>query len=162
MKRKFYTMIMVLIIGLVVGCNQFSNTNTSNLPELKEAGAQDFDKILAQYRGKVVLVNFFASWCPPCKAETPEFVATYNKLKDKGFVIIGFSIDDDLQKARQFIADYKISYPTYHAQRDLEQRMAVSGIPKNIFFTKDGTMYKEIVGALNEEFLEKTFEELSK
>ncbi|MCA1927993.1 MAG: TlpA family protein disulfide reductase [Calditerrivibrio sp.] len=163
MLRKFFLSVIVLISFVYIyGCNQFSDSNISNLPELKDLDVASFEKVLAENKGKVVLVNFFASWCPPCKAETPDFVATYNKFKDKDFVIIGISIDDDLSKAKQFIAEYKITYPTYHAKRELEEKMGVSSIPTNIFYTKDGTLYKGIVGAISADFLEKTIAELSR
>lgn len=163
MLRKCFLYLMVLLFCFYIyGCNQFSDSNTSNLPDLSELDIPLFEKVLAEHKGKIVLVNFFASWCPPCKAETPDFVSTYNKFKDKGFVIIGISIDDDLSKAKQFIAEHKITYPTYHAKRELEEKMGVSSIPTNIFYSKDGNLYKAMVGALSMDFLEKTIEELSK
>jgi len=54
---------------------------------------------LSQYRGKYVLVDFWASWCAPCRAENPNVVAAYNKYKDKNFTVIGVSIDDEGSKA---------------------------------------------------------------
>lgn len=163
MKKIVLYLIAFMIMFTSLGCNQFNNSSsTENLPDLKEIGIAEFDQILQQYKGKVVLVNFFASWCPPCKAETPEFVETYNKLKDKDFVIIGFSIDDDINKARQFVADYKITYPVYHAKRELEQKMGVSSIPTNIFFDKNGNLFQAMVGQLTSEFLIKTYETLNK
>ncbi|MCX8084964.1 MAG: TlpA family protein disulfide reductase [Calditerrivibrio sp.] len=150
----------VFVLLYVVGCNQFGDTDVSGLPELKDVGVSEYEQILKEHKGKVILVNFFASWCPPCKAETPDFVATYEKLKDKNFVIIGFSIDDDINKARRFVADYKITYPVYHAKRELEQKMGVSSIPTNIFYTKDGALYQAMVGAISAEMLMKMYESL--
>ncbi|MEF3254314.1 MAG: TlpA family protein disulfide reductase [Deferribacterales bacterium] len=162
MLKRVISIFLMSIVLFLFGCNPFAENSSKDLPELKDISIQDFENILAEQKGKVVLVNFFASWCPPCKAETPEFVATYEKFKDKGFVIIGISIDEDVSKAKSFIADYKITYPTYHATRELEQKMGVSSIPTNIFYTKDGKLYNAIVGAISADFLEKTINELSK
>ncbi len=163
MKKIAYYLIAVVLTLTFLGCNPFNNsTSNVNLPELKDVGIAEFEQILQEHKGKVILVNFFASWCPPCKAETPEFVATYDKLKDKNFVIIGFSIDDDINKARQFVADYKITYPVYHAKRELEQKMGVSSIPTNIFYDKNGNLFQAMVGQLSAEFLIKTYETLNK
>ncbi|MGB9730625.1 MULTISPECIES: TlpA family protein disulfide reductase [Calditerrivibrio] len=163
MKKVILLFMGMLLIFNIIGCNPFdSSSKNANLPELKDVGISEFDQILQEHKGKVILVNFFASWCPPCKAETPEFVETYNKLKDKNFVIIAFSIDDDIQKARQFVADYKITYPVYHAKRELEQKMGVSSIPTNIFYDKNGNLHQAMVGAITADFLINTYETLNK
>jgi len=163
MKKVIILLLTIFSIFLFYGCNQFDNSgNSKSLPELKEVGIAEFDQILQQYKGKVVLVNFFASWCPPCRAETPEFVETYNKLKDKDFVILAFSIDDDLEKAKRFVVDYKIPYPVFHAKRELEQKMGVTGVPTNIFYDKNGNLFQAITGQISSDFIIKIFQTLNK
>ncbi len=66
---------------------------------------------LADYKGKVILVNFWATWCPPCKVELPGFLDLYAEYKDKGFVILGISGDDDPETLRKFAAEWKITVP---------------------------------------------------
>ena len=65
---------------------------------------------LQELRGKVVLVNFWATWCPPCRKEMPDLDALYNKFKDQGFVVLAIS-DEEAAKVSPFIAEQKISYP---------------------------------------------------
>ncbi|HEV7919073.1 MAG TPA: TlpA disulfide reductase family protein [Solirubrobacterales bacterium] len=66
---------------------------------------------LAEYRGKVVLLNFWASWCKPCQEESPAIERAYRRYKDKGFIVLGADVDDLSEDARAFVRKYKLSYP---------------------------------------------------
>ncbi|MFY9264398.1 MAG: TlpA disulfide reductase family protein [Solirubrobacterales bacterium] len=66
---------------------------------------------LADFRGKVVLLNFWASWCQPCRVEAPAIERAYRRYRDRGFVVIGANVDDLTKDAREFAREFGISYP---------------------------------------------------
>ena len=68
---------------------------------------------LKDLKGKVVMVNFWATWCPPCQKEMPDLEALYNQYKDQGFVHARLSQDDETRRVAPFIAERKISYPIF-------------------------------------------------
>jgi thiol-disulfide isomerase/thioredoxin len=148
------------IFVFMVGCSSGPKKEINPSEVIPQMSIAKYEEVKSQYKGKVILVNFFASWCPPCKAEIPDFIKVYNKHKDK-FVIIGISIDDDLQKGAEFVVDKGIPYPTFHAERALEAKMNVSSIPTNIFYKPDGSLFNFYVGALSEDFLESVIERLT-
>lgn len=80
-----------------------------NLPDLNGKKVS-----LAALRGKVVVVDFWASWCAPCKEEMPVLEALYKRYKDKGLVVIGVSVDNDLANAKKFVSGVKVSFPIVH------------------------------------------------
>lgn len=65
---------------------------------------------LSQWNNKVVLLNFWATWCPPCRREMPDFIEVYNQYKDKDFIVIGVGIDDQ-EKVAQFVKHLGVNYP---------------------------------------------------
>lgn len=154
-------MLAIMLVYLILGCSSGTKKDINASEILPEMSISKYEEVKAQYKGKVILVNFFASWCPPCKAEIPDFIKVYNKYKDK-FVIIGISIDDDVQKGAEFVIDKGIPYPTFHAERALKAKMNVSSIPTNIFYKPDGTLFNFYVGQLSEDLLESLIERLSK
>lgn len=81
-----------------------------NLPDLNNG-----KKIsLAALRGKVVLVDFWASWCAPCKEEMPVLESLHKRFKDSGLVIIGVSVDNEAANAKKFLSSVKVSFPIVH------------------------------------------------
>jgi peroxiredoxin len=97
---------------------------------------------LAALRGKVVLLDFWATWCPPCREEGPNVVAAYNKYHDRGFEVVGVSLDQDKEELNQFAANNGMVWPQYFDGRgwgnSLAQRFGVHSIPQMWLLDKKG------------------------
>jgi thiol-disulfide isomerase/thioredoxin len=94
--------------------------------------------------GKVVLVDFWATWCGPCIAEIPNVLEQYEKYHDKGFEVVGISLDEEKDKVDAFVADKKIPWPIIYAgkgwQDPVAQFYGISGIPQLILIGRDGNV----------------------
>ena len=100
---------------------------------------------LQELRGKVVLVNFWATWCPPCRKEMPDLDALYNKFKDQGFVVLAIS-DEEAAKVSPFLAEHKISYPVLlDPGRKVNDLFIVEGIPKSFVYDRSGKMVAQSI-----------------
>ncbi len=97
---------------------------------------------VAQFRGKVVLLDFWATWCPPCRRELPNVVSVYNKYHAQGFEIIGVTLDDNLALLNSFIKDSKMPWPEHFEgqgwNNTLTTKYGVSAIPDNILIDAQG------------------------
>lgn len=111
---------------------------------------------LAKMKNKVVLVDFWATWCGPCKAEMPNVIATYGKYKEKGFEIVGISLDEDKAEVEKYVGEQKMTWPQYFDGKGWENKIAreygISSIPATFLIGKDG---KIIASNLRGEDLEK-------
>jgi peroxiredoxin len=95
---------------------------------------------LKSLRGKVVLVNFWASWCPPCRKEMPDMETLYQRFREKGLVILAIS-DEVNGKVERFIAEREYSYPILlDTGRQLNQIFAVEGIPNSYLYNREGRL----------------------
>jgi peroxiredoxin len=100
---------------------------------------------LQDLRGKVVLVNFWATWCPPCRKEMPDLQALYDKFKDQGFIVLSIS-DEDAAKVAPFIAERKIGYPVLlDPGRRVNEAFAVEGIPKSFVYDRQGKLVAQSI-----------------
>ena len=98
---------------------------------------------LNQLRGKVVLVNFWATWCPPCRKEMPDLDALYNRFKDQGLVVLAIS-DEEAGKVSPFVAQHKIIYPILlDPGRKVNELFQVNGIPKSFVYDRSGKLVAE-------------------
>ena len=101
---------------------------------------------LKDLKGKVVLVNFWATWCPPCQKEMPDLEALYNRFKDQGFVILAISEDEETEKVAPFIAERKISYPILlDPGQKVNKLFQVEGIPKSFVYDRDGKLVAQSI-----------------
>ncbi len=104
---------------------------------------------LSQYRGQIVLLNFWATWCKPCTTEMPAMQAMYDRLRDKGFVVLAVNELEDDEKVRQHIREYKHTFPVL---MDRENRVAnlygVYGLPVSVFIDEAGVVQAYIKGGL--------------
>ncbi len=107
---------------------------------------------LSQYRGHPVIVDFWATWCSPCRRQIPELNALYNKYnKSRGLVVLGISCDmiqgRGLQSVEPFVEEFQIDYPIALADQALLERLGVDAIPTTFFVDKDGKIVARILGA---------------
>jgi peroxiredoxin len=100
---------------------------------------------LRDLRGKVVLVNFWATWCPPCRKEMPDLEALSNEFKDQGFVILGIS-DEEAAKVGPFIAAHNVTYPILlDPGRKVNDLYQVNGIPKTFIYDREGRLVAQSI-----------------
>jgi thiol-disulfide isomerase/thioredoxin len=122
----------------------------------------DFDGralTLSQYKGKVVLLDFWASWCTPCQAEIPQFVEWQKKYGDQGFQAIGISMDDNEKAARKFVNRLKPNYPIAMGNAKLgESYGGVLGLPANFVIGRNGQIVARHVGVTDLKSLEQEIE----
>ncbi len=117
---------------------------------------------LSDFKGKVVILNFWATWCPPCRREIPDFVYLYEKYKDEGLVIIGVNLDrGDSRAVKQFSENYKIDYPIVLGNVNVTQDYGgIRGIPTTFVIDRNGDIKEKYVGYRPRATFEKAIKEL--
>jgi len=96
---------------------------------------------LSEQRGKVVLVNFWATWCPPCLEEMPAMERLWSRHKDAGFVLVAISLDTDPKKVSQFVSVRKFSFPVaLDPKMEIAEKYGVRALPSSFVIDRDGTV----------------------
>ena len=111
---------------------------------------------LSGYRGKVVLLDFWATWCEPCREEIPYFGELQDNLGDQGFQVIGISMDDGPEPVRDFYREFKMNYPVVMGNAQIgELYGGVLGLPIAFVIGRDGRIYSKHIGATDMSLLER-------
>lgn len=111
---------------------------------------------LSDYRGKVVLLDFWASWCAPCREEIPHFVEWQRKYGDRGFQVIGVSMDDGPGPAQKFNREFPMNYPVALGDQEVATRYGgILGLPVNIIIGRDGRIVSKHLGMADLSILER-------
>lgn len=178
--------ILLLIAVLLSGCSsddqqkgsgatqpleQLDPSSAQLYPAQREAKASDFEVTLindetfklSDYEGEVVLLNIWATWCAPCREETPDLQELYEKYQDEGFVILGVSVDEQGESVvRPFIEEYNVSYPIVIDKNDviMDKYGPTMGIPTTYVINKKGNLEYFAVGAVTNKELEPRLKEL--
>jgi thiol-disulfide isomerase/thioredoxin len=125
--------------------------------KLKDMDGKEVNLASFKDQGKVVLLNFWATWCGPCKAEIPGFVELQEKYRDK-LTIIGYSVDDTPDLAKKYAAQYKINYPILlgEGREDVQDAYGpIWGIPASFIISKDGKVCRKHMGIAPKAVFEK-------
>lgn len=125
-------------------------------PELSLTDTHGDSRSLADYRGQVVLVNLWATWCPPCKEEMPALQSFYNRHRDQGFVVIAINDGDPTPDVLQFVEDYKLTFPvwldpTYIATK---QAFKTLNLPSSFVIDRNGMIRLQWVGGISRKMLD--------
>ena len=116
-------------------------------PDFTLKGINGNTSSLADYKGKVVMVEFWATWCPPCKELTPILEKIHKKYKDKGFIILALVSEDEGEAAiRSFIKEYGITYPVLLADQETMRHYGISSIPVTFIINKEGRVVSMHMG----------------
>jgi thiol-disulfide isomerase/thioredoxin len=157
--NKHASLILAIALGL---CAHFLRQDyakpaelTSHGPATNHALAPGFTLLdlsgrklnLSTFRGQVVLLNFWATWCAPCREEIPEFMNLQNKYRSQGLQVIGISLDDDAKPVLGFYDQFKINYPIAIGDAGLAERYGgILGLPVSFLIGCDGRIYSRYSG----------------
>ena len=122
---------------------------------------------LSDYRGKKVILNFWATWCPPCKAEMPHMQKYYDENNEKQNVeIIGFNMTfsgDSIKNVEQFVASYKLTFPIYTTFDDnIINQYEILTMPSTFFIDEEGRIHRKVIGPVDEDSLAYYVEDMAK
>ncbi len=163
-KRTIIILVIVLAVAAFIYYHGKKNppatvtVNANNHPVAPNFSLADLDgkKIdLSNYKDKVVLVDFWATWCTPCRDEIPHFVEFQKQYGDQGLQIIGISMDDSAAPVRDFYKEFKLNYPVVMGDTATSDAYGgVLGLPVNILIGRDGRIYAKYTGMTDIKALE--------
>ena len=166
MNRRFE--IRNLLIALAVFClvfsvylvmhrdsARFSRESLRTVPDLSFTDLNGSAIHTADYKNKVLLVNFWAAWCVPCAEEVPQFIALQKKYQGQGLQVIGFSVDDDAQELQSFYRKYQMNYPVVPSDIKLADAFGgVLGLPTTFVIGRDSRIHTKNTGPTDFSVLE--------
>jgi cytochrome c biogenesis protein CcmG/thiol:disulfide interchange protein DsbE len=146
---------LLLVSSLFASRAGISGQSFQAAPDFQINDLEGKTHTLKDYRGKILLINFWATWCPPCRAEIPDFIEVYSAEKDKGLAILGISVDDlPASELLNFVRRFKINYPVALATSEIiNQFQPGEFIPTTIFIDKNGRIRHKHVGLLDKKTL---------
>jgi thiol-disulfide isomerase/thioredoxin len=140
MKSKGMALLMVLAAAAA------SAAPPAPFPDLDLEGRDGGGIRVSQLRGNVVLVNFWATWCGPCRAELPLLQDLYNKYSDRNFTVLAINVDNDRDRVAPFLKTNNLTLPIYYANANDVSALTWQGIPTSFIVAPDGKLEKAYVG----------------
>ncbi len=135
---------MKIFLTLFVFCfhsQLFAATVGGNAPDFTLKSNSGDNLKLSEYEGEVVMINFWATWCGPCRQEMPALEQLYQKYKDLGFVILGVNIDEDSSKTKDFLAKRPVNFPVlYDTKKQVSDLYNVVAMPTTYLIDRDGKL----------------------
>ncbi len=160
---KALTILSLGILAVVLTFNfLIARVNDQAAPEFTLIALDGTEVTLRDFEGKVLFLNFWATWCSPCRQEIPGFLEIYDKYKDEGLEILGVSLDrQGSDVVKPFAEKMKITYPLAMANNEIMQAYQPGQyIPATIIIDREGNIHNKHVGYMDKTQVEKMFLEL--
>jgi len=155
-RSRFLATLLGILLPLVAGCAVSDSApiktreQAQPAPDLTLQSLDGQQVSLSQYKGSVVLVNFWATWCPSCKREIPALEAAYQANKDQGFVILGVDVGEPRQVVQTFATGMGISYVVLlDEQEKMLVRYGGLGLPMSVLVDREGIIRERHIGELS-------------
>ena len=140
----FYKKLFILLL-FVIACVSLSCAEVSYDFTLQDLEGKPVS--LSDYKGKVVFIDFWATWCPPCRASIPAVENLYEQYKDnEDFVVLGINLQEDKDTILQFMKKQKMNYPVLLSDKKVISNYKISSIPRFFIIDKNGEIYNKYVG----------------
>jgi peroxiredoxin len=147
-------MLVVVAASLFAGCTKSEKRGQPSLaPDFTLQDLSGRNVRLSDLRGKVVLVEFWATWCPPCRASIPVIEHLHRTYAEQGLVVLGISIDERWDTVQSFAREHGISYTVLKGSDAVSEKYLVRVVPTLFLVGKDGMIAKQYVGGEEEETL---------
>lgn len=148
----FSKIVAVLAIAGAVACTPGSKPSAvaegKPFPDVPLLGVDGRDAVSSGYRGRVLILNVWATWCPPCRREMPSLERLSRALDASRFAVVGLSVDDDLNLLREFMGEHGIGFAMYSdpGRRVSEGKLGVRAYPMTFVVGPDGVLLRRIIG----------------
>lgn len=152
--------ILVLIIAALILTKQPAVSKETGFgkkaPEFSLSDIKGGEKKLSDFQGKVLIIDFWATWCPPCRQEIPHFISLYDQYKSKGLEIIGISLDQNgVKTVSEFIAKNKINYTVLMGNEKVNDLYGgIAAIPTTFIVDREGNIKAKYIGYTDKEVFE--------
>jgi thiol-disulfide isomerase/thioredoxin len=156
-------MIAALLVLLTVLSGPGNVEAAKKMPSFSKKNVVDGTVVSSDaYRGKVLLINFWATWCPPCRKEIPYLIKLQEKYQEKGFSVIGISMDEGGKRlVKKFVSKLKVNYPVIIGNAKIARGFGgVIGIPVSFVVDREGNLVKRLDGYVSEKVVEKELAKL--
>jgi peroxiredoxin len=167
MKKPLFLLLVIAALVVWIALRRPSAPPVGRAGELRPAPDFSLTDLagkklrLSDYRGHVVLLDFWATWCDPCKREIPHFVEMQNRYGPQGLQVIGISMDDDEKLAREFQEQFKMNYPVAIGSAELaSQYGGILGLPITFVIDRSGRIVSRHIGATNPSVFEEEVQRL--
>ena len=127
----------------------------------REIGSADLLKIVSQAKGKVVIVNFFATWCPPCIEEIPGLIRIRTQYPADKVELLGVSVDENRSQLTEFMGRTPFNYPVFQARDELVRFFGISSIPRLLIYDTSGKLVIDNVGLVEPEDIARAIDTLT-
>ena len=145
----------VLVMALLLGCTARNETSAA-ATDFKLQDLNGKTVKLSDFKGKAVLVDFWATWCPPCREAIPGIEKLHKKYSGKGLVVLGISLDEgDWDSVKAFATEHGITYPVLKGTEEVASQFQVRTIPMLVIINKESKVVKRYLGVGDDNELEK-------
>ena len=157
--------LLIPVVGLLLFLSCSIAGASAPMPQFSLSSVTDGKKVSsADYQGKVLLITFFATWCPPCRQEIPTLKKLHEELGPQGFAVLGLSVDEGGSKiVNKLVEQEQINYPVLMADRSTANDFGgIAGIPTSFLINRDGNVVKKYPGYIPHKLLERDIKALLK